>query len=704
MLAHLHPAKISRDRVTHYQPYEKELNVLGLVFPMKLSDIGKFERLNKLRINVFGFDDEEEEVVPLRLTKHEADFGQLINLLLIERNEKQHYCLITNFNGMMKGKRTKHGGTEYYCMNCLHGFAKKETLIKHEEHCKKNACQTLIFPEEDKCIIEFKSWAKQQRIPFIIYADFECFTEPCNDNDHNDANSESGRYQHHVPNSFGYIVVSSTPGLTTKPVIYRGENVVETFLKKIFDEERRIADILTNPKPLKLSTAEEMVFRQAIHCCICNQLLGSDRVRDHDHVSGDFRGAAHNVCNLQHRLKRKQNKDEEDSYIIPVVFHNLRGYDGHLIFQQLGKFADKIDLIPNTLEKYISFTVGNLRFIDSFQFMATSLEKLVGNLAAEGKSKFKTLCRFIPDAEKQDLLLRKGVYPYDYVCEASKFEGTSLPSKEQFYSQLSQQHISDANYAHAQHVWQTFGCNTLGDYHDLYLKSDVLQLADVFENFRDVCMTNYKLDPAHYYTAPGLSWDAMLRETKVSLQLITDIDMYLMVEEGIRGGISMISNKYAKANNPYVKDFNVTEPTSYISYLDANNLYGWAMSQPLPTGGFDWVEAEAWTSQHVLNIPHNSSKGYIFEVDLEYPAEIHDEHSDYPLAPEPLTVKLDKLSNYSQDLYKQLGLTGKASEKLIPNLHDKSKYVIHYVNLQQCLQLGLKLVKVHRVFEFNQSP
>ena len=182
-------------------------------------------------------------------------------------------------------------------------------------------------------------------------------------------------------------------------------------------------------------------------------------------------------------VKRKQNKDEEDSYIIPVVFHNLRGYDGHLIFQQLGKFTDKIDLIPNTLEKYISFSVCNLRFIDSFQFMATSLEKLVGNLAAEGKSKFKTLCRFIPDAEKQDLLLRKGVYPYDYVCDTEVCTQTALPSKEQFYSQLSQQHISDANYAHAQHVWQTFGCNTLGDYHDLYLKSDVLQLADVFEIF-----------------------------------------------------------------------------------------------------------------------------------------------------------------------------------------------------------------------------
>ena len=169
------------------------------------------------------------------------------------------------------------------------------------------------------------------------------------------------------------------------------------------------------------------------------------------------------------------------------------------------------------------------------------------------------MCHYIPDPDQQELLLRKGVYPYDYVDGPNKLEETSLPPKDSFDSLLSDQGISDKEYEHAQKVWQTFRCEKLGDYHDIYLKSDVLQLADVFENFRSVCLENYSLDPAHYYTAPGLSWDAMLLYINVEVELITDVDMYLMVENDIRGGISMISQKFAKASNPYLEDY---EPNS----------------------------------------------------------------------------------------------------------------------------------------------
>ena len=172
---------------------------------------------------------------------------------------------------------------------------------------------------------------------------------------------------------------------------------------------------------------------------------------------------------------------------------------------------------------------------------------------------------------------------------------------------LSNQHITDEDYEHAQKVWSTFKCKSFGDYHDTYLKADVLQLADVFENFRSVCKQAYDLDPAHYFTAPGLSWDAMLRHTKVELDLIDDIDMYLMVEQGIRGGISMISHKFAKANNPYMEEYDPDQPPSYIMYWDANNLYGWAMSEPLPTGNFSWIPEPE--KLDVKNIPEDGETG-----------------------------------------------------------------------------------------------
>ena len=166
---------------------------------------------------------------------------------------------------------------------------------------------------------------------------------------------------------------------------------------------------------------------------------------------------------------------------------------------------------------------------------------------------------------------------------------------------------------------ENFNCKTIQDYHDLYLKSDVLLLADVFENFRKTCLKHYKLDPAHYFTSPGLAWDACLKETGQKLQLLHDYDMLMMFERGIRGGITHISKRYAEANNKYMKDYNPNKPNSYIQYLDANNLYGWAMSQKLPTHGFKWLSG--LTNDRVIKLleKKDTNIGYIFEVDLEYP-------------------------------------------------------------------------------------
>ena len=215
-----------------------------------------------------------------------------------------------------------------------------------------------------------------------------------------------------------------------------------------------------------------------------------------------------------------------------------------------------------------------------------------------------------------------------------------------------------------------------------YLKSDVLLLADVFENFRKTCLKHYNLDPAHYYTSPGLAWDACLKTTKQELQLLVDYDMLMMFERGIRGGITHISKRYAEANNKYMKTYDPQKTSTYIQYLDANNLYGWAMSQPLPTHGFKWVDNI--TKEKVLDILEQGGLGYIFDVDLEYPKHLWKLHNDYPLAPEP--IKVDGV------------------EKLISHFKPKKNYVIHYKNLKQYLNMGLELKAVHRAISFEQFP
>ena len=325
-----------------------------------------------------------------------------------------------------------------------------------------------------------------------------------------------------------------------------------------------------------------------------------------------------------------------------------------------------------------------IRFIDSFKFLQTSLANLVGNLQPDYFYNTKEI-----SSENVELLTRKGVYPYDYVSSNEKLSETQLPPKEEFYSKLNDEDMTDDDYQHAINVWNTFKCKRIRDYHDLYLKSDVLLLSDVSENFRKTCLHHYNLDPAHYYTSPGLAWDACLKETGQELQLLNDYDMLMMFERGIRGGITHISKRYAEANNKYMKDYNPDEPSTYIQYLDANNLYGWAMSQSLPTHGFKWMKN--LTKETVIDIlekaNHSMSnlgrKGYIFEVDLEYPHKLWETHNDYPLAPEKMIVN--------------------GVEKLICHFKPRKNYVVHYRNLRQYLEMGMRITSVHRGISFNQS-
>ena len=439
-----------------------------------------------------------------------------------------------------------------------------------------------------------------------------------------------------------------------------------------------------------ITNQDKISFKQAEYCSLCGGELGEDRVRDHCHFTGKYRGAAHNKCNLRCCKPR----------VLPVIFHNLQGYDTHLFIKELAKIPGKLKCIPSTEERYISFSkqikVGEykyidkqnkkklkditfeIRFIDSLKFQQASLSHLVSNLQTTDfintRRKFK---------HNTELLTRKGVYPYDYVSNLSKLSETQLPPKEEFYSKLNDEDISEEDFYHAIRVWDVFNCKTIRDYHDLYLKSDVLLLADVFENFRKTCLKHYNLDPAYYYTSPGLAWDACLKETGQQLQLLDDYDMLMMFERGIRGGITHISKRYAEANNKYMKTYDPQKPSTYIQYLDANNLYGWAMSQPLPTHGFEWVENI--TKNQVLNIIEgNSAKGYIFDVDLVYPKHLWEKHNDYPLAPELIKVN--------------------GVEKLICHFKPRNNYVLHYKNLKQYLNMGLKLKAVNRAISFEQSP
>ena len=288
------------------------------------------------------------------------------------------------------------------------------------------------------------------------------------------------------------------------------------------------------------------------------------------------------------------------------------------------------------------------------------------------------------DLNKFVLLLRKGVYPFEYIDSWERFNETSLLPKKAFYSELNLEDISDKDYNHAQKVWDVFEIRNLGEYDDLYVQTDTLLLADVFQKFRDTCIETYGLDHSHFLSASGLAWQACLKKTNINLELLTDVDMSLMIEAGIRDGVCQSVHRYAKANNKYMKNYNKNIESSYLMYLDANNLYGWETSQKLPVNRFKWEnDLSKFNENFTKNYNENSDVGYFLEVDVEYPKKLFGSHKDLPFLPE--RKKLEKV------------------EKLVCSIEDREKYVFHIRALKQALNHGLILRGVHRVIKFNQK-
>ena len=683
-----HPERIDKD----LKSKQDTLNMKGIRYPVNFRDIDRFESQNpEISITILGYN-KDERVYPLKISRY-TGCEHNITLLLIKNEEKSHYCLVKNLSALLQSQINNHKGIRNICLNCFNGFNTPDSLNKHKEYCYNNECVKIVMPPSGT-FLRFKNFLHSEKAPFAIYADFESLIKPMDNCDPDPNKSYTKKYQKHEPISFSYYINSSIDRVF-KPVLRKytktkpkDTDAMDVFIKWLEEDVKAIANI--EEKEMIFTEEDEKHFNKASDCWICGEYLGNDRVRDHCHFTGRYRGPAHNSCNLKYRKPKS----------ISVFFHNLSGYDSHLFIKKLGSPDKKenIDCIPNNEEKYISFSKtivtgqytnkkGEVKdktfkivFKDSLKFMSSSLGALVNNLP---KDAFKNLLKYFKP-KQAEILKQKGFYPYEYMDSEEKFNDTKLPPREVFYSKLSGRGIKEKDYNHAWNVWNTFEMKTFKEYHELYNITDVLLLADVFENFRDICLKIYGLDPVYYFTAPGLAWDACLKITGIELELLSDPNMLLMFEKGIRGGISIISNRYGEANNKYMqKGFNKNKPSKYLMYLDANNLYGCGMSMKLPTHGFKWLTGREM--EKIYENRHNLNKmSCILEVDLEYPVNLHNLHNDYPLCPEKVKCK-------------------NGVEKLIPNLRNKKKYVLHYKNLIQCLDMGLKVTCIHRGIKFVES-
>ncbi|UYV77988.1 hypothetical protein LAZ67_15003107 [Cordylochernes scorpioides] len=661
ILAALYPVSSNPHRSKHYEPFLS--NLKGVIpAPMPRERIKHFEELNSLAINVYSV--EEKEIFPLQLSEN-VDSKE-INLFIY----KSHYFLIRHFNRLFDSK------SRYVCHYCLYSFKSKELVMEHEKTCRVHGAQRVKYPKEGSKL-SFSKFSNNFKQIFAIYADFEAILQP---------NPDPSKYSVHVPCSYCYIVVDPESNIVHKE-IYRGENPAEKFLLSLFSTVSKLKERLRKYPSVDMNEQQKNDFLNEQTCHICKKQLDiKTKVIDHCHWSGRYRGAAHNICNLNYHNNSK----------FRCLLHGAKNYDNHFLIKALRHVPHKhLKIIPMNMEKYSVILVDDVIFLDSFQFLSASLNTLSSNLPQDG---FKVLSQCFP--YQTDLLRRKGVYPYEYMTDSSKFSETSLPPIEYFSSKLLNESCSNESYAFAQQVWEELNCTTLGDYHDIYLIGDVALLADIFQYFRDLCLRHYQLDPILNFSSPSLSLDAALKMTNVSLDLISDPDMYLTCEQ-IRGGVAMISKRYAKANNPFMGDeFDSSKDTSYLFYTDCNNLYGWSMCQPLPTGRFRWLTSEECNQIDILALQDDSPIGYIFVVDLCYPEHLHDSHNDFPLAPERLQIVESMLSDFQKSLPHSIA----SSIKLCPNFFPKSSYTVHYRTLKFYLSQGLKLTKIHKILSFNQSP
>ena len=791
LLAHKYYDKLTtkdnKNKVYHYKKYFNEIiQPKDIKYPIDIQhDIPKFEKLNNIKINVFEYDKKHEKLQTVYNTNIKN--SNVVNLLLVyelnkDNTKNEHLIWIKNFNRLMSNGSDKR---HYFCTQCLNShYLTEAKLIEHQKLCLNNESVAIKMPEQDKAFIKFKNEGNQFMHPFNCFMDFESTLKNINKN----IGENSLRYQEHEANSCG-IKFNCIHDEYSKPIKIINNSDSEKVLKSMMETVEEYAKVsykLIKQNVLYKPLTEEQKNKhfKKKYCEECNIKFDEKikKVYHHDHISGEYISSLCNKCNGKFQYKR----------FLPIYVHNLKGYDGHFIIKAMTNYGyqcndnDLITCIPNNEEKYISFSkkikVGEykdkkgiiqnllfeIRFIDSFAFMASSLGNLSDNLHPKSKqiinlnetfnkidnpseeaikihleiinkihqeniNELRDIYKNTSDEFKNDdefkLMITKGVYPYDFINDYSRMYTTILPAKDRFYNKLNDSNINDKEYEISKNVWNVFKCNKFLDYHNIYLKSDVLLLSDIWSNFRKTCFKIYSLDCSYYYTAPGLSWDAFLKhknneDKNFKIELLTDHDKYLFFESGIRGGLSQISKRHATANNKYMSNYNEKLEDEYILYLDANNLYGYSMCQYLPKGDFKWSTNEKFLinkniefkdhenlKSYILNIEDNANIGYTFDINLTYnqvdkygnyskklTEQIHDLHNNYALACENKSIKKEMLNEWQQEDYKESNIS-----KLITNFNDKINYVVNYRILKLFLELGLRITKVNRVLQYEQQ-
>ena len=543
-------------RISKIKPFTEEYNWKDIDFPSTSKDWKEFETNNEVALNVLYVPHNTKKIEIAYKSKHNLTREKQVILLMISNGENWHYLAVKSLSGLLTGITSNHK-EDFYCLNCFHSYRTKNKLEAHKKICENRDYCRVEMPTKDNNTIKYNHGEKSIKLPFVVYADLECLLEKVSTCYNNPEETSTTKINKHTPSGYSIFTHCSFDKSKSKLNYYRGEDCMTKFFKDLREHATKIINY-EKKDMIPLTKKEEENYNTQKVCYICKKEFDKSdkkhhKIRDHCHYTCEYRGAAHNICNLRYKIPKE----------IPIIFHNGSTYDYHFIIKDLVKeFEANFECLGQNTEKYITFSVPikkkienkdieityKIKFIDSFRFMATSLSKFVDNLtedihgdkcvdcksdlsymkvrdealifrcfnckknyekeiSKELIERFASTYKFCNnDLNKFVMLLRKGVHPYEYMDSWDKFNETSIPSKESFYCNLTMENISETDYRHANNAFKIFKLNNLGDYHDLYVQSDTLLLADVFENFRKACIKTYELDPAHFISLSGLAW------------------------------------------------------------------------------------------------------------------------------------------------------------------------------------------------------
>jgi hypothetical protein len=583
-----------------------------------------------------------------------------IFLLLI----RDHFALINNVEAFVLMIKNINHRNYLVCHLCKDNvFRTTESLEKHIESCVcSREGKNFKLLDDDKCEMKFKNHANKINHLNVMYADIESILVKV------DIEKKSTKFTSiHKPIMIGTFLLNKELD-NNQYNLFEGTSCIDYFLN-------HVRSVVLNIRKKYLKKYIKIEFtNEKSKCLLCNE-----DVNNGVFIVRGF-GMLPSNCILHRECFDKFNPKRE----LIIIFHNLKGYDSHFIVDKFSKECTKFFTVPKTREKYTFFTgeIHNIKvkFIDSYAFLQDSLASLAKNL---NTSKF----RFMKGREwsffPKELIGQKIPFPYEYIDSEEKLYESEFPSDQKhWYSSLSNHTPSINDISKALNIFNNFDCQNIGDYMKIYLKVDVYLLAEIFEEFRYNVLKNYKVDPCHYFTTPGLAWDCAFsfiysRNKDFKLELLNREDLIsFFTEPGtIRGGISTVSSL------KYIDNLKEDEA---IHYLDVTNLYGYAMTFSLPTGGFKFLQfddmmyygmelLDAWFDEYEY--------GLIYEIDAYIDPAYHNKYNDLPLLP----------SFYDK--------------KLSPNFFKKTNYKIHVALLQQAYRFeGLVITKISRILQFNQSP